>query len=207
MTCQPYDCLPPAIDAGETVVFHVSDTCHTSNLWTGVLWLNNGIAAATSVALTANTDGRRFDCTISATVSATLALGPTTAQPLFTNIASSTVKEWGRASQTTVLPSLAATASPSPAQLLLTALNAAILKLSGSANLTVSFNGQTYTRQSITALYDERVRLQAEVIREQQELLRLRGGKVNSGRIETEFIGPFCGPFYGSPFPGSTCCP
>lgn len=194
MSCPVPSCVPRAIDAGTTVTFTVSDACHPSALWTAVLVLNNGVAAATSVTMTANADGVRFDCTISATVSAALALGATTAIPIFTNIATGAV-EYGHAQMTTVLPAITATATPSAAQAMLTALNAAILKLSGAVNQSVSFNGQSYSKGDLAKLLQERVRLQAEIIAEQKAAFAARGGRGDDGRIHTEFVGPGCGPY------------
>lgn len=207
MACSVPSHLPSAIDAGTTVAFTVSDCCHPSALWTGVLVLNNGVAAATSVTLTANADGVRFDATISATVSATLALGPTTAIPIFTKISDTSVKEYGHAQSTTVFPAITATAVPTAAQAMLTALNAAIVKLSGNVNQSVSFNGQSYSKGDLAKLLQERVRLQAEIIAEQKAAFAARGGRVSNGRIESEFVGPFCGPNFGYPLGCFPCVP
>lgn len=195
MAFQPTDCIPRAIDAGTTVVFHVADACHPSALWTGVLVLNNGVAAATSVTMTANADGQRFDATISATVSATIALGPSTAIPIFTKIADTSVKEYGRAQSTTVLEAITATSTPSSAQTMLAALETAIKKLSGTVNQSVSFNGQSYSKGDLAKLLKERVRLQAEILADQRSALAARGGIVNDGRIQTVFTSSECGPF------------
>ncbi len=197
MACQPFDHLPRTIDAGTTVVFHVEDACHPSSAWTAAIVLNNGLSAPTSVAMTANSDGKRFDCTISATVSSSLAQGPTTAIPIFTQIADSSVKEYGRASTTFVLPAITATATPSPAQRMLAALETAITKLSGAVNQSVNFNGQQYSKGDLAKLLQERVRLQAEVLREQQALLAARGGKPNDGRIHVRFDPVYCNVPYG----------
>ncbi len=207
MACQPFDCIPRTIEAGTTVAFHVGEECHPSALWTAVLVFNNGVAAAVSVNLTANADGWRFDCTISATVSATLPQGATTAIPIFTKISDSTVKENGRAFTANVLPAITATATPSPAQRMLAALETAITKLSGAVNQSVSFNGQQYSKGDLAKLLQERVRLQAEVIREQETLLRARGGHPNDGRVRPEFVGPD-GPFsfYLAGFPTHGYC-
>ncbi len=205
MACSPSDCVPRVIDAGTTVAFHVSDACHSSALWTAAIVFNNGVAAATSVNMTANADGVRFDCTISATVSATLALGPTTAIPIFTKIADSSVKEYGRAQLTTVYPAITATATPSTAQALLTALNAAILKLSSAVNQSVSFNGQSYTKGDLQKLLEQRVRLQAEVLAEQRAAAAARGARVDSGRVHVRFDPVYCGGPYGFYGPHENC--
>lgn len=155
-----------------------------------VLVLNNGIASPSSIAGTTSADGASFDVTISATVSAGLANGPTTAIPLYTKISDTTVKEYGRASSTTVFPAITATGSPSVTQQMLTALNAAIIKLSGSTNSSVSFNGQSFTKRDLAQLIAQRTNLQAQVIAEQNALLSARGGHPNDGRIQTQFASP-----------------
>lgn len=208
MACPVPSHLPSAIDAGTTVAFTVSDCCHPSSLWTAVMVFNNGVAAPVSVTLTANADGTRFDAAISATVSATLALGPTTAIPIFTKISDTSVKEYGRAQATTVFPAITATAVPTAAQAMLTALEIAIKKLSGAVNQSVSFNGQSYSKGDLTKLLQERVRLQAEIIAEQKAALAARGGRVYNGHIQTEFVPTYCGPYPYFQIPGVyPCCP
>lgn len=200
MSCQPTSCVPRAIDAGTTVVFHVDSNCHPSNAWTGVLVFNNGVAASSSVAMTANSDGSRFDVTLSPTFTTALAQGVTTAIPVFTKVSDLSV-EYGLAQTTVVLPGIAATAVPSNAQAMVTLLLAALSRLASSKNASVSFNGQSFTKANISTYRDQLTYWQAIVIQEQAEITRLRGGRTNDGRIQTEFVGP-CGPWPTYAFPG-----
>jgi len=200
MACQPTSCVPRAIDAGTTVVFHVDSNCHPSSEWTGVLVFNNGIDASKSVTMTANTDGRQFDVTLTPTFTAALALGSTMAIPLFTRISDSAV-EYGNAQTTVVLPAITATATPSTAQAMVTLLTAALARLAASKNASVSFNGQSFTKANISTYRDQLTYWQAIVIQEQEELTMLRGGRTNDGRIQTEFVGPCNGPL-GYSLPG-----
>ena len=203
MACQPLNCVPRAINGGETIAFTLSDACHSAALWTMAFALNNGIAAPAIIAATTNADGKSFDVTISASASAALATGATTVIPVFTKIADSTVKEYGAASFTTVFPAITATAVPTAAQTALANCIAAIAKVSAATFSSTSFNGQSSTRAQLDALQKQKVTLQAEVLREQEQLLRARGGRVNDGRIQPEFVNPsgnYLPHFIASPF-------
>lgn len=195
MSCQIPSCVPGTIDAGTTVIFQLLDVCHPANLWNGVIVFNaNTGAAPTSVSMTANGDGRQFNVTISATVSAAMAQGVTTAIPIFTKIADTSVIEYGRAQTTRVLPSISAAAVPSQAQIMVNTLMAALAKLAGTTNQSVSFNGQSFSKGNLQIYRDQLVYWQARVIQEQEALTGARGGIVNDGRVQTEFVGP-CGQF------------
>lgn len=202
MSCAPHNCIPSAINGGETLTLTLSDGCHPANLWTMALVLNNGIVAPTSVAATTNTDGRSFDVTLTATVTAALAIGPTTVIPLYTKIADTTVKEYGHASSTTVIPAITATATPSFAQSQVTRLQGALAALSASKFSSAEFNGQTYTKVDASKYRVELTFWMAQVIEGQKAILAARGGCVNDGRIQTEFA-PVAGynyPPFGFPF-------
>lgn len=194
----PHSCIPHAINSGETIAMTLSDGCHLSSLWTMALVLNNGLCAPTTTAATANADGRRFDVTISSAVSAGLAQGPSTAQQIFTRI-SDGAKEFGNAVQTTVVPSIQAIAQPTANQVALAACIATIAKLSAAGFSSTSFNGQSSTRAQLAELQKQKITLEAAVIAEQKALFAARGGRLNNGRIQTEFVGSDCWPHSAYP--------
>lgn len=82
-----------------------------------------------------------------------------------------------------VIPDLATNAVLTVAQTTLAAIEAAILRLSGNDNLTVSFNGQSFTKRDIKSLTDQRTYWKAEVLREQARADGARQSpRVDSGR-------------------------
>lgn len=196
----PHHCIPRVINAGETVSFTVSDSSHPASAWTMVFVLNNGLCAPTSTAATTNTDGKSFDVTLSAAVSAGLAQGVSTAMALFTRISDS-VKEAGRAHQVNVVPSITAIPKPTDNEIALAACIATIAKISAQRFSSTSFNGQSSTTAQLDALQKQKVTLQAAVIAERKALLAARGGHVDNGRIQTEFVGSCDGPPYALGFP------
>lgn len=87
--------------------------------------------------------------------------------------------------QLTVRANLAIAATVTAAAAQLAALNAALATL--AIDRSVSFNGQSFSREDIKQLQDQRTRLQAEVDRENQQILALSGESRN-GRVAIRFV-------------------
>lgn len=154
--------------------------------------LNNGAAAPTSTAATTNANGHDFDVVLSSTVTNGLASGLWSWGEIFTAITGGD-KAQGRAGSLVVTPSIAATQAPSAAQAVVTALLATITKLSGQGFQSASFNGQSYTRNSIGDLQKQVVYWQSRVVAEQQAAAALRG-QGRGGELEPVFGRPSHGP-------------
>lgn len=88
--------------------------------------------------------------------------------------------------QMVAVPNLATVPTVTAAAAMLAALETAITTLTTTVDQSVSFNGQSFTKANLETLLKERVRLQAEVYREQQRLLSL-SGEANSGRVALRF--------------------
>lgn len=86
-----------------------------------------------------------------------------------------------------IRPSLAATPTTSTAATLLANLETAISTLSSGTNQSVNFNGQSFTKKDMGNLLDQRTRLQAEVLREKEQLDALRGATVDRN-INVRFV-------------------
>lgn len=87
----------------------------------------------------------------------------------------------------TVKPNLSAAPTTSTAETMLAALETAITSLATSVNQSVSFNGQSFTKQDIGRLYEQRTRLQAEVKREKAALAALNGNPPD-GSVVSIFV-------------------
>lgn len=95
---------------------------------------------------------------------------------------------------------LAVTPTVTAAAQMLASLNAAIQQLVTTAqNRTVSFNNQSYTKEDLSLLYRERTRLQAEVYKEQQQILGL-SGRAGSREVGVQFVPSVGSQFQSWPF-------
>ncbi len=191
--------IPQKINAGDTLIFTDTLTDYPASLWTMQFSLVTGATPPTIT--TATADGDNFQVEISAADTAKLASGKYLYAEVVTEIATSR-KYTARTGEIQVLPSLLAAQQPTAAQTLLAACDTAFLKLAGTTDAEVNFNGQMFRKRDIAALQKIRTQLQAEVSREQQKADSLRG-RVQSGRIETEFV-PVGGAGtypYGWPYP------
>lgn len=172
--------IPFEIAAGDTLNFTVGFSGYpaTSYGLTFILF-NAGAVVAT---LTGTPSGSDFNVTASDEDTANYPPGRYTYAAYVTQSGTRVLAERG---QISVTPNFAIAEVPSEAQTLLTALNAALLSLSGSANSSVSFNGQSYTKQNIGDLMKMRTQLRAQVQAEQ----RAKGYDKSAGlkRIVTRF--------------------
>lgn len=178
----PVSGVPLTIEAGNFVSFTETLTAYPASLWTMAFVLSSGSLAPISTAATANGDD--FLVTLSGTVTNSLAQGRWEWAEYVT---ASTERTTARNGVLTVLPNLATQATPSAAQAMLTALETAITSLASSKFQSVNFNGQSYSRRDMKSLLDQRVLLQAEVIREQNRLAVARGAR-DPYRIGIEFV-------------------
>ena len=174
--------MPRQFEVGETLRFTETDSDFPSSAWTAVLVLNNGVAAATSIAGT--TSGTGFAYVIPASTSLT----PGTYQFSFhyTAIDPVTEKARGKTGSVDVLPNLATTATPSAAQAMVTMLEAALAAF-GKGYSSFSSGGVSYTKANIAEYQEQLVFWKAQVIGEKRRAAALRGEDV-SGRIDVQFV-------------------
>jgi hypothetical protein len=86
-----------------------------------------------------------------------------------------------------VRANLGATPTVTDAAAQLALINAAILTLTTTVDSSVSFNGQSFTKADLGRMQEARIRLQAEVYREQQRIAEL-SGEGNNPVIGTRFL-------------------
>lgn len=156
------------------------------------LYLSLSGSAVTNI--TATESGNDFTFTISAVASAALAPGLYDYAIYFTYTAGERVP--AGTGQVAVLPNLATSQTPSFAQAQVTLLETALATLNATANASVSFNGQSYTRVSMNSLREQWTFWKARVLQEQAGANARRG--VNPQRNYAPSFGggtswPYCG--------------
>lgn len=182
MSLQTLSGIPPVIESGDTVLFTENfGADYPVGTWTAVLWLQKGYG--TPASFTATTSGSDFLFTLSAASTASLAPGY---YDFAFYLTSGSQRATGKTGTVGVLPNLAVAQTATSAQAMLAALETAITTLSASVNSSVSFNGQSYTKASLGDLLRQRMNLQAEVFREQQQLKAMRG-ETRDGFVEVSF--------------------
>ncbi len=193
MGIQTLNGIPNTFTAGDTTIFTECFADFPATTWALKLYLS--INGAASYNLAATTSGTSFLFTIPA--SATLVPGEYRYSQLATSGSQAKTAKDG---VVFVLPNYATGQTQTTAQAMLAALETAITALSSRQFKSTSFNGQSQTTADLPALFDKRVQLQAEVLREQAKIDRLRGGP-DPSRIKTQFAPVFCQPPYPPSWP------
>lgn len=185
---------PAKIEAGNTVRFSETLPSFPASAWSLQFVLSR--SGQSPLVVNAESDGDVFTVTLTGEKTTALASGSWDWAEYATSNGERTTARTGTLY---VLPNLAAAIAPSAAQQMLTALNAAILKLTSGTDRVVNFNGQQFEKKDLDSLLKSRVQLQAEVAREQAKEDNLRG-KGPSGRVPIEFVAPYdTYPPYGWP--------
>lgn len=165
MAVETFTTFPASFFAGDTVRVTLSDGDFPSSAWTLAVVFRGPDGSATSFAATAGAGGT-FNLAISATDSAKLATGLYTATLVYTETSSSERETDEKTYLVTVFANPTATIAKSVARQTLEAMESAKLILAGSANATVNFNGQSFTKRSLKEFSDEVERQRAIVLRE-----------------------------------------
>ena len=182
MSLVTYTAVPSTFEAGDTLSFtEPGGSNYPPGAWTATLVLNR--AGRGTQSFTGTTSGSAFGWTLTTAQTALIAPGTWT---YAIYVSDGTQRATLKTGTIGVLQNLAVDATPSPAQVMLTALESAITKLSGSVNQIVNFNGQSFTKSNLGDLLKQRVQLKAEIYREQQALAALRG-TAQSGFIGVRF--------------------
>ena len=183
-------CAPSVIESGATYHFTVSNSCYPATGWTMQFALNNGIDAPLLVTATPDSSpGTGFTVTLTAVQTAALATGRYTWGEVFTSIATPTEKAVGLDGLLNVLPGVTATAKPSEAQAMVALLLGGLQALAAATEKTVSFNGQSFSRDNVSEYRKELVYWQSRVISEQKKIDALRGIRTG-GEIGVTFDRP-----------------
>lgn len=166
MAVETFTEIPDSFFAGDTVRATLSNGKFPSSAWTLAVVFRGTDGAATSFTATAGTGGT-FNLLISATQSAALAAGLYNVTKVYTEVATSERETDEESRLATVFANPTANVAKSIARQTLEAMEAAQLALAGSANLTVNFNGQSFTKRNPKDMADAIERQRAIVLREE----------------------------------------
>lgn len=169
--------FPASFIAGDTLRVSISDSSFLSTLWS----LKALLTSATKVhSFTASAvAGGSFLLEISAANTAKLAPGIYAVRYVFTETSTTERKTGADSFITTVYANPEAVGAKSIARQTLEAMESAFLKLSGGSNLSVNFNGQSFTKRNLKDFMDAIDRQRAIVAAEDVQLT----GQRSRGRI------------------------
>lgn len=171
--------FPFSFIAGDTVRVTIGDSKYPSSAWTLQVVLQ-GATESKPFDVTAG-DNNAFDLVISATDSAKIAPGLYQVAYIYTETAQDGDRQTGDCvDSVTVYADPAQTAAKSIARQTLEAMEAAYLKLAGGSNVTVNFNGQSFTKRNLRDLADAIDRQRAIVSGETNSRIcgDRRGGRI-----------------------------
>lgn len=186
MSDQPCPWPPANIQSGDTYHFYIPSFCYSPTEWNGTLYLSQGIVAPT--AITATSGGpNQFLIEITAAQSATFKWGYAQTQFRVAKATDANHKHSIYESPLFILPDLSQTQTLSIAQTMAAAAQEAILSIATGGNQSVSFNGQSFTKQNISSLQSIYAFWKAQVIQEQNALNAARGYDT-TGVIRSRFL-------------------
>lgn len=173
---------PSTIESGNTVLFTESFADYAVGTWTDsfVLSFNGG----TPVATAATTSGLLFLVTLSAAVTAALTPGIYDYAHYVTSASERTTAKTGTIQ---ILPNLAVAQTPSFASAQVTLLKVVVAAFNTTDKITVSFNGQSFTRANVGDYQKQLIYWEARVYRENAERDAARGTSTG-GRVAIKFV-------------------
>ena len=172
MAVETLDGVPCSFESGNTVIFSEVFTDFPPSAWSATIYLSkNGTVAAN---VTAAESGETYTFTISAAVTGVLTPG-TYDYAIYATETATSQRATAKVGQILVTPNLAATQTPTHAQQMVTALETVLLTFGNSDKITVSFNGQTFTRANIETYRKDFVFWKAQVIQERAQFDQARG--------------------------------
>lgn len=170
MAIQTLSCLPDSFEAGDTILFSENYGDFPAGTWTATIYFSLNGAVPTSVAATASGTGHLF--TLSSAFTAALSPG---IYDWATYATSGSERAKANGGIVYVLPNLASAQTATAAAQQLAAANTALTALLTGQNMSVSFNGQSFTRKNQMELYQIVKRLKADVQTERDEQAAYRG--------------------------------
>lgn len=176
--------VPASFEAGNTVLIQESFTDFPATDWTAKLNLVLGQNSPISVDSTAS--GNDFLFTIAWQTSASIPPGDYDYAIYVFTKTTAAQRATAKTGVLTVLPDLTQVLAPSKAQEMVTLLEAVLQTFATTANQSVSFNGQSYSRGNIMEYQRQIVYWQSRVIAEQDKLNAQRGAG-NPSVIYTRF--------------------
>lgn len=172
MAVQTLQQMPAAVECGDTLRVQLGFGSYPASSYTAALKFNIPGTAPTSV--TGSASGTDFVFVLSATTSAAMSAGTYDYAIRVTEIATS---ETATAQTGTIifLPNLGATLTKSTTEQQYDAANTALLSLLGNKNSSVSFNGQSFTKENQMSLVEIVSRLKSRLEAERAQQAGLRG--------------------------------
>lgn len=165
--------IPCSIESGNTVIFEEGFSDFPASAWSATLFLSlNGTVNPTS--WTASESGDTYTFTLTAANTAALAPGVWNYAIYATETATSQ-RATAKIGQIEVKPNLAASQSPSHAQAMVTALETVLQTFAATDKVSVSFNGQSFTRANVIQYREEWAFWKAQLQRELAIAARQRG--------------------------------
>lgn len=178
--------VPSVIQAGDTINFALNNSLYPPAAWKATIYLHRNGSALLNKEATES--GQDYNFTFSSAETAGLVSGQYNYQVRYKETATDET-ESGEYGHLLVRPNFASSQTASIAQQMLTALETAILALSTTANQSVSFNGQSFTKTDLNTLYAKRTLLQAEVMRENEAISGMLG-ESNGRNYQFRFRNP-----------------
>ena len=173
--------FPAYFNAGDTVRLSLANTDYPSSAWT----LDVVLRGASSKTFRATADGTGYAVVIPAADSAKLTPGSYNVTLVYTHTDGERDSEpYGRVE---VLPNPTAAPAKTIARQTLDAMEAALLKLAGGSNASVSFNGQSFTKKNLDQLQNAIERQKGIVRLEEQRA----SGRARYGGIGVRFGRPY----------------
>jgi hypothetical protein len=167
--------FPASFVAGDTVLITISDSDHPSTEWTLKVLLQSATGFKSFNA--AADDNNAFDLEITAAESAQIIPGLYAVSYVFTETATDERHSIPTDSATSVYRNPEVAPAKSIARQTLEAMEAAFLKLARGSNLSVNFNGQSFTKRNLKE-FQEAIEVQRSIVSSEVSLpagLRSRG--------------------------------
>jgi hypothetical protein len=175
MAVAPLSYFPQSITSGDTTLLLLNlPNCPASG-GTATLILNK--TGSAPITCTGSASGDNFAFTITAAQSTTMAAGAWTWTARYTESGTGYVYSGGDG-DFTVLANPASTLTKSSTEQQLDAANTALLTLLANPDQSVSFNGQSFTKENQNALLDIVYRLESKLAAERNAAAGLRGDPV-----------------------------
>ena len=163
MSIATLSCFPESFVAGDTINTVVASIDYPANAWTMIALLTSRDGVSKSFKATADVDGTSFDLLMAPTVIP----GVYILSYVFANSVTGERYTFQQGN-VTVLPDPQKPLAQSTARITLDAMEAALQGISSGKHSSVTFNGQSFTRQNLAVLQkaidQQRVRVNAEEV-------------------------------------------
>jgi hypothetical protein len=183
--------IPCSWESGDTLIFSETFADYPTADWSAVLYLS--LNGGTPTAISATEVSGAFVFTLSAAATAALAPGTYDYAIRVTNGSAETAK--AKAGRIAFTPNPATAQTPSTAQTMVTRLETVLQTFATTDRISVSMNGQSFTRANMKDYQSQWTFWKARVIAEQRAAARARGECIGDNYV------PRFGGGNSNPFP------